>query len=240
VKLEIFRIFPDLDYLQFAPKELSPIDIWNHSRGIEEAFGQKVPHLEQPVKVELNREKDGTLGGRVPADFSGFTAGCLLLSLGAVEKLHRFLVPSGILLATEQSDLTIEYKIYICRNEVPALHAEASSGTSLPDGSLFAIDTYAFIPELVKDQDVFRLPMMGDVFVSNRFVDAVEEARLSGFVFQKIWSLETGPVERPGYPHRGPAAIWRKQIVAKTEARRAYLQSIGYPMEELTGKLDLR
>jgi len=110
----------------------------------------------------------------------------------------------------------------------------------MSDGSLFGIDTYVFLPQAIERNDVFRLPRRGDIFVSERFVELANSANLTGFVFQRVWSSETGPVEHPGYPHRGPAAVWRQQITAKTAARRAYLQSVGYPMEELTGKLDLR
>lgn len=237
---EIFRIWPDLDYTQFAPTNLSPLDIGHFCAGLDEAFGQPVPKINPPVAIKAARARDRTLGGFVPSDCPNFTAQCLLLSARAREVLDRVLLEAGCFLETKQEDIKIDFYIYKCRHEVDCIDQDKSSGTRMSDGSLFGIDTYVFLPQAIERNDVFRLPRRGDIFVSERFVELANSANLTGFVFQRVWSSETGPVEHPGYPHRGPAAVWRQQITAKTAARRAYLQSVGYPMEELTGKLDLR
>lgn len=57
---------------------------------------------------------------------------------------------------------------------------------------------YVFKTELVKDEFIFKIPQLprNAVFVTNRFVEIVTEAGLTGFDFQLLWAADPSAADR--------------------------------------------
>jgi hypothetical protein len=66
----------------------------------------------------------------------------------------------------------------------------ASETVRYPDGGLSRIKRYVFKPDAVGDQWLFKIPQKpnGFAFVTDRFVEVVQRAGLTGFGFERLWS----------------------------------------------------
>jgi hypothetical protein len=236
----IHLVEADMAYTQFAAVEPDPWHLGWFASGVSNVAGRPIQTPTEPLTIKLNRERDGTLGGRMPADCTGFTGGCLLLSQTAVTRLEPFFGPAGTFMRTQQTDLSLDFYAFICRNEVAALDESRSTGMRTPDGKLFRIQNYAFDAQAVRGQHVFRLPERREIFVSTEVVEAIREHDLSGFHIEAVWNAVTGAVERPRFPPVPSPDIWKQDLRAKNARQRERLRSQGVPDRELTGKLRFR
>ena len=59
-------------------------------------------------------------------------------------------------------------------------------------GRVMSIEKYAFKPEIIKDNHIFKIVEFpkSEVFVSDEFKQKVEEAGLKGFKFELVWDSE--------------------------------------------------
>lgn len=59
-------------------------------------------------------------------------------------------------------------------------------------GKIMRFIKYAFIPERVKDEHIFKIDgySKGCVFVSDKFKNVVESNGLQGFLFEEVWNSE--------------------------------------------------
>ncbi|MDX2273165.1 MAG: hypothetical protein NW237_14620 [Cyanobacteriota bacterium] len=148
------------------------------------------------------------------SDFPG-CGGRIAFSQNAVNVLEDLLIPSGELLP-----IITEYGTYYCYNVtnfVDALDTEnsefdyyytAEEAKLLPPGSygylrtkglladrsLGHIINYKFHPDLVKNQVVFRMDLhhskAGLLYVSDVFVERIQEHGLLGFAPKLVWSSD--------------------------------------------------
>jgi hypothetical protein len=124
--------------------------------------------------------------------------GTLLLSERAVAVLGSMLTDAGYFLDTVLPGTDVRYKVFICDCELDALDLERSELTRFRSGNIDRVLRHELKADSLRGADVFRLKhRRSDVFVSDRFKAAVEQAGLVGFVFEEIWSSETGGVYRP-------------------------------------------
>jgi hypothetical protein len=88
------------------------------------------------------------------------------------------------------------YWLFNITNVVDALEVEKSKLAYFRDGGVMAIDEFAFHPEQIKDQLLFKTPQCSgsNNLVTQDFVDLVYQHQLTGFVFKLLWSSEAGPV----------------------------------------------
>jgi hypothetical protein len=88
------------------------------------------------------------------------------------------------------------YWLFWITNVVDALDGEQSELKRFADGKVMRIVSYAFKPAEVRDQWLFTLPQRrgSNRLVTQRFIDLVHQHQLTGFLFQRLWSSETGPV----------------------------------------------
>jgi hypothetical protein len=87
-----------------------------------------------------------------------------------------------------------EYWLLNLLNLVDALDHERSRVSRLPDGKVMCIDAYAFKPEMLEQQWMFKVPTAPfDVLVTERFRSLVEEQGLTGLYFQPVWDSEHAP-----------------------------------------------
>jgi hypothetical protein len=88
------------------------------------------------------------------------------------------------------------YWLFFITNVVDALDEAKSDVRRFADGKrVMRIASYAFKPEVIRDQFLFTLPQQpgSDRLVTDRFIDLVHEHGLTGFWFQRLWSSERGP-----------------------------------------------
>ena len=86
------------------------------------------------------------------------------------------------------------YWLFNITNIVDVLDEPASKIVDL--GSVVAVKEFAFKPEALRDQLIFKIPQRPGSYnlVTDRFVDLIKQHRLTGFEFKLLWSLEDGPV----------------------------------------------
>ena len=86
-----------------------------------------------------------------------------------------------------------EYAFFNITNVVDALDEAQSELEYFPSsGRLSGVLRYAFKAEAVRDQLLFKIPQQagGFAFVTDRFVEIVKAAGLTGFGFKQLWSDE--------------------------------------------------
>ncbi|MDX2273161.1 MAG: hypothetical protein NW237_14600 [Cyanobacteriota bacterium] len=148
------------------------------------------------------------------SDFPG-CGSCRVFSQKAVDALEDLLVPNGELLPIITEDGL--YYCYNITNYVHALDTEnsefdycytAQEAKLLPPGSyhslrskglladrtLSRIVSFKFYPDLVKDQTIFRMklhhPKSAWPYVSDIFVERIQEHGLLGFAPKLVWSSD--------------------------------------------------
>jgi hypothetical protein len=87
-----------------------------------------------------------------------------------------------------------EYAFFNVTNVVDALDEAQSELKYFSDGSFHRVLRYAFKPEAVRDQLLFKIPQQPGnfAFVTDRFVEIVRANGLTGFGFDKKWTDEIG------------------------------------------------
>jgi hypothetical protein len=85
-----------------------------------------------------------------------------------------------------------EYSFFNVTNVVDALDESTSELKYFKDGGFHRVLRYAFKPEAVRDQWLFKIPQQpsGFAFVTDRFVHLVRSSGLTGFKFRPLWSDE--------------------------------------------------
>lgn len=109
---------------------------------------------------------------------------------------------------------------------------------------IMSVEQYEFNPDIISGVNIFRIPNdLMSVFVSERVVEAVSDARLSGFVFYKTWPLQPGQNYRD---HRCDISSNREIrdrhsiIIILTETNRNDTSVIDLVLEKIDGLLKVR
>lgn len=157
----------------------------------EECSSSKLISLDTwiPLPVERDYSVKGNmtkpLGDRVGIDAY---VDPMVLSRRALEVLLPHIGDLGqvLPLAFEEA----EYSFFNVTNVVDALDEPHTEISRFPSGRISKIERYAFRPEAVRDQWLFKIPQRrgGFLFVTDRFVDLVKSSGLTGFKFKPVWS----------------------------------------------------
>ena len=86
-----------------------------------------------------------------------------------------------------------EYFIFNVLQIVDALDESASRIIRFPNSEkILEIESFVFEPTPVVGVHIFKLKQqpLGRVFISDRFVERVKEARLTGFRFEWLWASD--------------------------------------------------
>jgi hypothetical protein len=88
------------------------------------------------------------------------------------------------------------YWLFFITNVVDALDVHRSEVNRFADGRAMRVVTYVFNPEALQHQFLCTLSLLPGThrIVTDTFVDLVRQHRLTGFLFQRLWSSDTGPV----------------------------------------------
>ena len=160
---------------------------------LNESFrGESFP-MEQwvPFKIIRSPSTPGNLtkplGDRAGIDFK---TDPMVLSRRALEVLLPHIGAFGQVLPLSFDEA--EYSLFNITNVVDGLDIASSEVAYFADGGFKRAKRYAFKPEVVRDQWIFKIPQRlgGFAFVTDRFVQAVQDAKLTGFGFDLLWSDE--------------------------------------------------
>jgi hypothetical protein len=146
-----------------------------------------------PLPVRRNYSVKGNLtkplGDRVGIDAR---VDPMVLSRRALDVLlpHIGTLGQVLPLAFEEA----EYAFFNITNVVDALDESKSELKFFSDGGFHRVLRYAFKPEAVRDQLIFKIPQQpgGFAFVTDRFVELVKSNGLTGFGFKLMWTDEVG------------------------------------------------
>lgn len=84
-----------------------------------------------------------------------------------------------------------DYALLNVINVIDALDAEQSDIAYFKSGNFDRIKRYAFLPQAVRDQWIFKIKQtQSRAFVTDKFVDLVTQTGLTGFDFEPVWSDE--------------------------------------------------
>lgn len=150
-----------------------------------------------PIEVMVDREpsEDDDLspdafpsGELLPSDFPSSGGIIPVFSERAVQALGELLQAHGEILPLTCAEGT--YFAYNVTHLIDALDLQRSNYHQFSSGVIFDITRHEFLPERVGDAAIFKLTQMpgpGE-FVTDEFVQRVDEAGLQGFNLQQVWS----------------------------------------------------
>jgi hypothetical protein len=121
------------------------------------------------------------------SDFPWLGSHALVLRQEPAMRLRDMLEANGELLPMDGDDGTELFAFNA--QVVDALDEERSDVARFSSGEILEIRKPVFRTEALRDVDIFRLPGRGgETFVSERFVQRVQEAGLQGLSFLEVWS----------------------------------------------------
>jgi hypothetical protein len=143
----------------------------------------------RPIKVRRGHPTSNESKAK-EADFPWYGGGAhIILRRSAVDALQPLLDEYGELLPLEDEQ-GVELYLFNCLKTVDALDFDKSEISYFDDGvTIIRIKRYAFLTEKLDDLAMFRLAENGlsNIYVSQRFIDAVKRAKLVGLRFREIW-----------------------------------------------------
>jgi hypothetical protein len=89
----------------------------------------------------------------------------------------------------------VPYWLFNITNVVDALDVNRSTFSYFRDGSIMQVEEFVFKHASLLNQWIFYIPQRSSFsgYVTDSFVDCVRKHQLTGFMFQLLWSSETGP-----------------------------------------------
>lgn len=145
--------------------------------------GSPIGSAWRPVQVEVLREHKK----RPPSDFPSLSPIIPVFSERAVESIGPLLKPHGEILP-----LDCREGVYYAFNTtcvIDALDQEQSQFERFRDGRVMDIKRHVFDADKIGISAIFLLPYLrrSRVYVTDLFVERVQEARLTGFDFRLVW-----------------------------------------------------
>lgn len=141
-----------------------------------------------PASVKLFRESD-FFQGKLPSEFPYLTAGVPVFTPVALAALEDLLKPHGELLPLQSQDGA--FYAYNVTAVVDALDISQSDIKFMEDCSrIVIVNRYAFRQDQLTGIPIFKVPQLrkGRVFVTDEFVQRVNDQGLTGFRFRHLWS----------------------------------------------------
>jgi hypothetical protein len=149
--------------------------------------GTSIGSAWRPRSVEVLYDEDHA-EDRPRSDFPSLFGHLPVFSRRAVEVLESLLKENGELLPLDCKDG--DYFVFNVTRVVDALDEAHSELVRFSDGKIMDIKRFIFQADRLTDIDIFKLPQMplGKIFVTDKFVRVVQEAGLTGFAFELVWT----------------------------------------------------
>jgi hypothetical protein len=141
----------------------------------------------QPITMEIIHEDEGRKFLESDAPWLGPHA--LIFRQAAVQTMGQMLNEFGELLPLQCDEA--ELSIFNATQILDALDEAASSIVRFSTGRIMTIERYAFRPDTIKDNHIFKIPNLraSPTFVSNHFAQLWKSSGLKGLGFTKVWSF---------------------------------------------------
>lgn len=179
--MKVYRLRWDYKYQALVPPyDPAILDVFRQFDGT--AIGRSW----RPMKVEIDDEdpKDLALG-----DFGMPSSHIPVFSKRAVDFLKEILTPNGEILPIQIQCGLGEYFAFNVTSVLDVLDVDASEIKYFSSGEIMAINRYKLrMVDRLRNATIFKLPQdaLISVFVTETFVDAVREGKLSGFYFEPV------------------------------------------------------
>jgi hypothetical protein len=206
----IYRVEGDLSLMQIAFVDAE------RTQQFQKVRGRRGDAEWIPPQVEVLVDADDLPPAWVAVDLAYFSGLHLMLSGRAVAALRPWIGPHGEFLPV-RADIG-DYAIFNCFTEIDAFDDEHTEGRRFQSsGRFMRICRYALYAERLLDPPpIFRLVgQRAPLFVTDAFRAAVEQHRLTGFVFEPLWSSETGGIRLP------EVEIWERDPAGARRAAQA-------------------
>lgn len=164
-----------------------------HSDFVERFSGNPIVHPLPEVTIEW----DPTALRFPKGDYPALDANTPVFTRKAVTALADLLEANGELIPISVSGE--EHYLFNVTRVIDALDESRCRAVRFDDGRIMYVKVHYFFAEEIGDAPIFKIPQTvdSDVFVTDEFVTRVESARLKGFEFPFLWSLdETGETAR--------------------------------------------
>ena len=181
--MNVYRLNPDGEHFQSLV--LKNRDDWSLVSAIVEGRNPLSEWL--PFEVSVLRDPKIASPELPPGDFP-FLSPLDVFSARAVKALADILGQNGALLPLRCDEG--EYFVFVATNVIDAFDLSRSKAWELDTGRVVRIEEYAFEPEALNDQVLFRLVQRPwcETYVTDAFVDRVRSADLIGFQFPLLWT----------------------------------------------------
>lgn len=177
--MRVFELRPDVESYRL-------LDVLNDAdmRVLSNLHDGPVGAAWQPLRVEWIEDKLNA--GKPTSDFP--TLGTIpAFSERAVDALLDLLIENGEILPLDSP--VEKYFAYNATRRLDALDEERSSLVRFDTGRIMDVRAYEFFPEKVGTTAIFRLRQLrGRTFVTDAFANRIEDAGLTGFDLQQVWS----------------------------------------------------
>lgn len=150
------------------------------------------PRLDQWKPIPVKRVRVSKREAFRPADLP-YDGNSLILRRSAVDALRDMLDAHGELLPLQDEGGVELYVLNV--QDLDALDEPRSKIHYIAESNRIGyIDKPVFIPSALEGVDIFTLRRkLGKVYFSDRFVERVKAAKLTGLDFTKVWSSEDAP-----------------------------------------------
>ena len=164
-----------------------------HTDFVKRFSGNPIVHPLPDVTIEW----DPTALRFPKGDYPALDANTPIFTRRAVTALADLLERNGELIPISVSGE--EHYLFNVTRVIDALDESRSSAVRFDDGRIIYVKVHYLFADRIRDAPIFKIPQTvdSDVFVTDEFVTRVESARLKGFLFPFLWSLdETGETTR--------------------------------------------
>lgn len=186
--MKVYRLNSDYNHFQ----SLAPVKGADVSIIINLFDGKPIKRLWNPIEVQIFEGEEGEEEeeiGKSEGDFPLF-GGQPVFTKNAVETIEDLLTPNGEILPLIFEQKTDKYFIFNVTKISDALDVNQSKVRRYTTGNIMCIDKFEFNPHKLDGAVIFKIPQLvkAYVFVTDLFLERVEQADLTGFDFVQVWN----------------------------------------------------
>lgn len=155
------------------------------------------PRAKTWIPLRVRRVRPSNREGFRASDSPFFSTMCLIFRRSAVDALRDILDTNGELLPLEDEE-GADLNAYNAQR-LDGLDHQLSFGTQDENGRVVLPNNHVFVPEVVKDVDIFRQAQErgGAIYLSERFLQRWKKAKLKGLDFILAWDSDLPPDQQP-------------------------------------------
>lgn len=185
--MKVYQLHGKLDGLQNLAPENDEA-----RKFILDYFNYETIEQWKSVKVVIHKDAASNYDGRdfPPSDYPEIGV-MPVFSCRAVEALREVLNDNGKLLPLVFEGKTNAYYAWKPTRIADVLNEAESEVKRFKSGKVMNVISYEFEPEKIDGLTIFKIPQQrGRLYVTDEFIQRVEEAGLTGFSFKLLWTYQ--------------------------------------------------